>query len=197
MHPNLRSWELYRVKYSIYALASCSDSVILMICELCGKDVTFLRKVTIEGVQLEVCSECAKFGIESKKAEPEKEKGPQPVIAKRLEVREKRGKPRDVYVAGEKEELLDDLGQVIRHAREKKGLSQKDLAMKINERITILSKIEAGQMRPDDKLVGKLEKELGVKLKEKVADVLAGKESPRGSLTLADLIRMQQKKDSK
>lgn len=175
-------------------MASCSDNEVLMICELCGKDVTFLRKVTIEGVQLEVCSECAKFGIESKKEVPE-EKGPQPVIAKRLEVREKRGKPRDVYTGGEKEELLEDLGAVIRKAREKKGLSQKDLAMKINERVTILSKIEAGQMRPDDKFLAKLEKELGIKLKEKVADVLAGKESVRSSLTLADHIRMQQKKE--
>ncbi len=168
-----------------------------MICELCGRDVTFLRKVTIEGVQLEVCTECAKFGIESKKEEPEKEKGPQPVIAKRLEVREKRGKPRDVYASGEKEELVEDFGSVIRHARERRGLTQKDLAMKINERVTILSKIEAEQMRPDDRFVAKLEKELGIKLKEKVAEVLAGKESPRGSLTLADLIRMQQKKDQR
>ena len=166
-----------------------------MICELCGKDVTFLRKVTIEGVQLEVCSECAKFGIEAKKEEPKEEKGPQPVIAKRLEVREKRGKPRDVYTAGEREELVEDFGAVIRRAREQKGMSQKDLALKINERVTILSKIEAGQMRPDDRFVEKLEKALGIKLRERVAEVVAGKESPRGSLTLADLIRMQQKKD--
>ena len=35
-----------------------------MICEMCGKDVTFCKKVTIEGVHLEVCAECAKFGTE-------------------------------------------------------------------------------------------------------------------------------------
>ncbi len=27
-----------------------------------------MKKVTIEGVELEVCSDCAKFGIEAKKA---------------------------------------------------------------------------------------------------------------------------------
>ncbi len=178
-------------------MASCSDSVVLMICELCGKDATFLRKVTVEGVQLQVCTECAKFGIESKKEEPKEEKGPRPIIARRLEVREKRGKPRDVYSSGEKEEIVEDFGAVIRKAREKKGLSQKDLAMKINERVTILSKVEAGQMRPDDRFVAKLEKELGIKLQEKVAEVLAGKESARSSLSLGDYIRMQPKKEQR
>ena len=165
----------------------------MMICELCGKDITFCRKVTIEGVQLEVCSECAKFGVEAKKEEP-KEQGPRPMVARRLEFRERRGKPKDVYESGGKEELTDDYGVRIRNARSTRGMTLKDLAMKINERATVLSKVEAGQMTPDDKVVKKLEKELGIKLKEKVADVLAGKESKSASLSLADLIKMQKEK---
>lgn len=167
--------------------------MVLMICELCGKDITFCRKVTIEGVQLEVCSECAKFGVEAKKEEP-KEQGPRPIVTQRLEFRERRGKPKDVYESGGKEELTDDYGVRIRNARSKRGMTLKDLAMKINERATVLSKVEAGQMTPDDKVVKKLEKELGIKLKEKVADVLAGKESKSASLSLADLIKMQKEK---
>jgi putative transcription factor len=161
-----------------------------MICEMCGKDVTFLRKVTIEGVLLDVCSECAKFGIESKKEVP-KEQAPKPIIAQRLEVREKRGRPRDVLEKFEKEDLVEDYAQMIRSARERSGMSQKELAMKINERVTILSKIEAAQMRPDEKVIAKLQKELGIVLKEKVPEVVAAKESARASLTLADLIKMQ------
>ncbi len=172
-------------------MASCVRCVILMICELCGKDVTFLKKVTIEGVQLEVCAECAKFGIEAKKEPEKKPEGPKPIVVQRLEVREKRAKPRDVYEAGGKEELVDDFGVRIRNARSKKGMTQKELAMKINERVTVLSKVETNEMRPDDKLVTKLEKELAIKLKEKVPEVLAGKEGRSGSLTLADLIKMQ------
>ena len=161
-----------------------------MICEMCGKNVTFLRKVTIEGVSLEVCSECAKFGIEAKKDVP-KEEAPRPIIAQRLEVREKRGRPRDVLEKGDKEDLVEDFGSLIRIARERAGMTQKDLAMKINERVTILSKIESNLMRPDDKIITKLQKELGIVLKEKVPEVVAAKESTRASLTLADLIRMQ------
>jgi putative transcription factor len=161
-----------------------------MICEMCGKNVTFLKKVTIEGVMLDVCSDCAKFGIESKKEAP-KEPGPKPIIAQRLEEREKRGRPRDVLEGVEKEDLVEDYAQRIRGAREKAGMSQKDLAMKINERVTILSKIEAAQMRPDEKIIAKLQKELGIVLKEKVPEVVAAKEAARASLTLADLIKMQ------
>ncbi len=161
-----------------------------MICEMCGKNVTFLRKVTIEGVSLEVCSECAKFGIEAKKDVP-KEEAPRPIIAQRLEVREKRGRPRDVLEKGDKEDFVEDFGSLIRIARERAGMTQKDLAMKINERVTILSKIESNLMRPDDKIIAKLQKELGIVLKEKVPEVVAAKESTRATLTLADLIKMQ------
>lgn len=161
-----------------------------MICEMCGKNVTFLRKVTIEGVLLEVCTECAKFGIESKKEAP-KEQAPKPIIAQRLEVREKRTRPRDVLERFEKEDIVEDFAQRIRDAREKSGMSRKELAMKINERVTVLSKIEAGQMRPDEKFIAKLQKELGIVLKEKVPEVVAAKESARASLTLADMIKMQ------
>jgi len=161
-----------------------------MICEMCGKNVTFLKKVTIEGVLLDVCSECAKFGVESKKDVP-KEQGPKPIIAQRLEVREKRSRPRDVLERMDKEDLVEDFAQRIRIAREKAGMSQKELAMKINERVTILSKIEAAQMRPDEKFIAKLQKELGIVLKERVPEVVAAKESARASLTLADLIKMQ------
>ena len=166
----------------------------MVVCELCGKNVTFTKKVTIEGVELGVCSDCAKFGIEAKKAPKKEEPAAKPIITQRLEVRERRGKPRDIYESGMREELVDDYPTLIRNARSKKGMSQKDLAMKLNEKLTVLSKIEAGDMRPDDKFVAKLEKELGIKLKEKPAEVLAGKEGPKTSLTLADLIKMQKDK---
>jgi putative transcription factor len=162
-----------------------------MICEMCGKKVTFCKKVTIEGVVLEVCSECAKFGIEAKKEPPKEVLGPKPVIAQRLEVREKRTRPKDVLEKVEKEDLVEDYASRIRSARERAGMTQKELAMKINERVTILSKIESAQMRPDEKIIGKLQKELGVTLKEKIPEVVASKEASRPSLTLADLIKMK------
>jgi putative transcription factor len=157
---------------------------------MCGKNVTFCKKVTIEGVHLEVCSECAKFGMEAQKS-PKKEEGPKPVITQRLEFREKRAKPRDIYTSQETEDLVPDFAKRIRDARQEKGMTQKDLAMKLNERVTVLSKIETGDMRPDEKLIAKLQKELGIALKEKVAAIQASKEAAPRTLTLADLIKMQ------
>ncbi|MEM0343497.1 MAG: multiprotein bridging factor aMBF1 [Thermoplasmata archaeon] len=162
-----------------------------MICEMCGRDVTFCKKVTIEGVLLQVCAECAKFGIEEKKEAPSPP-APKPVIAKRLEVREKRSRPKDVLQAVEKEELIEDFAKVIRTARERAGMTQKELAMKINERVTIISKIESNQMRPDEKVISKLQKELNIVLKEKVPEVPAAKEGSKAALTLADLIKMKE-----
>ena len=89
--------------------------------------------------------------------------------------------------------MVDDYHARIRNARAKSGMTQKELAMKLNEKQTIISKIESGTMRPDEKLIKKLQRELGVVLKEKVRAEQEERLTPRsagsGSLTLADLIR--------
>lgn len=165
----------------------------MMLCEMCGKQVTFCKKVTIEGVQLEVCSECARFGKEQKQAAPAKPAAPKPIIAQRLEVRERRGKPKDILEGLDREELVDDYSKRVRDARSSKGMSQKELAAKLNEKLNLIAKVELGDIRPDEKLIAKLQKELGIVLKEQVATVLAAKESKGRTLTLADLIRIEKK----
>jgi putative transcription factor len=63
--------------------------------------------------------------------------------------------------------------------------------MKINEKLTVLNKVEAGDLRPDERLIRKLEKELGIVLKEKVAAVQVAKATGSRTLTLADVIKIQ------
>ncbi len=162
-----------------------------MLCEMCGKQVTFCKKVTIEGVLLDVCPECAKFGSEAKKAPVKEETAPRPLITQRLEQRERRGKPQDVLEKFEREDLVEDYSSRIRNARSKTGVTQKELAMKINEKLTVLNKVEAGDLRPDERLIRKLEKELGIVLKEKVAAVQVAKATGSRTLTLADVIKIQ------
>jgi len=165
----------------------------LMLCEMCGKQVTFCKKVMIEGVHLEVCSECAKFGKEQNKPKDPAEAAPKPIIVQRLEVREKRSKPMDILEKVERDDLVDDYPARIRNARSKVGMSQKDLAMKINEKLGLIQKIETGDMKPDEKLITKLHKELGVVLKEKVTEIPVAKATGPRSLTLADLIKRNEK----
>ena len=107
-----------------------------------------------------------------------------------------RKKQRDVYTDGGEEELVEDFAARIRNARSRMGMTQKDLAAKLNEKQTILSKVESGGMRPDEKLIRKLQKELGIVLKERPPPQVEVKSTSTGSgtLTLADLIRMKEKK---
>jgi putative transcription factor len=169
-------------------------SVVLMVCEMCGKSVTFCKKVKIEGVLLEVCTECAKFGTEAKKGQTPLA-GSKPVIEQRLERREKRQKQRDVYSDGGEEELVEDYAARVRNARSRMGMTQKELASKLNEKQTIVSKVESGDMRPDERMIRKLQKELGIVLKERPPPEIDVKStsSGLGALTLADLIKMKEK----
>jgi len=159
-----------------------------MICELCGRNVPRLKKVIIEGVILNVCDECAKFGKEIKgnKIPKDVKYLPPEVVRERLE--RKRRKRKD-YLE-EEEVLIDDYPRVIREARERMGLTQDELAKKILEKKTVISKIERGEMRPDEKLIKKLEKALNIKLKEKVSPLYRKEEEKKsGALTLGDLIK--------
>lgn len=52
-------------------------------------------------------------------------------------------------------------------ARLEKGLSQKDVALKINEKQSILQDYEGGKAIPNPQILGKLERVLGVKLRGK------------------------------
>ena len=65
---------------------------------------------------------------------------------------------------GEDLELIEDFGEVVRNARMRLGLTQEDLAKQINEKLTTIKKIEAGEFKPPIDLARKLEKFLRVRL---------------------------------
>lgn len=162
-----------------------------MICELCGADVPRLKSVAIEETILSVCGECTRFGEEVSSPVLRPSTMP-PVIAQRLEARQRRMTPKDVYEQGGEMELMEDFPQRIRIARESRGWKQADLGAKINERVSVIAKLESGTMTPGDDLVRKLERELGIKLKERVAPVSVKKATPGAGLTLGDLLKARE-----
>jgi putative transcription factor len=116
-----------------------------------------------------------------------------PVSSKPILERIKRPKVKDVYKDMDKE-LVSDWNDRVKKAREKKGLSREELGFKIGERTVTISKIENGDLRPSDKVIGKLEKELDIKLIESVAPVSTGSTgSHAGGLTLGDFIKTEEK----
>jgi len=150
--------------------------------------------VAIEGSVLSVCADCAKFGAEV--AGPIGVRRPgstgNPVVAQRLERRQQRMSERDIYAAPGGEELAEDFGERIRRARESRGWKQSDLGSKVNERESVIAKLESQTMVPTDAMIPKLEKTLGIRLREKVESVAVKKHTGPAPVTLGDLIRMDE-----
>ncbi len=60
-----------------------------------------------------------------------------------------------------------DVSKTIQKVRLDKGLTQKDLAGKINEKPTIINDYESGKAIPNPQVLGKMERILGIKLRGK------------------------------
>lgn len=60
-----------------------------------------------------------------------------------------------------------NVARYIQQGRQGKGLSQKDLATKINEKPQIVNDYEAGRGIPNNIVLGKMERVLGIKLRGK------------------------------
>ena len=164
-----------------------------MICEMCGMEVPRLKSISIEGSNLQVCPKCVKFGRNYSAPKDQDESSAATTINERLQKRENRLRTKDVFESG-REELALDYPRRIRKARASINLSQEELGKKINEKKSIVAKLETGDMVPDDKLVKKLERALGVSLTEKISAVATPKPSERGKgLTLGDFIKVEKK----
>lgn len=168
-----------------------------MRCEVCGRKIRTTPVVAlIEGAKLTVCTECSKHGkivIEEEKATlPATLKTPIPQI--HLHLQQKKAPTATVDTSSE---IVDDYDVKIRQAREKTGLSHEELGKKINEKASVLKKIETRKMTPDNALVAKLEHTLKIKLIAQVADdkipQKEAKKAPSREVTLGDLIKIDDK----
>lgn len=60
-----------------------------------------------------------------------------------------------------------NVGKVISKARQDKSMTQKDLATKINEKPQVINDYESGRAQPNQQVLGKMERALGIKLRGK------------------------------
>ncbi|MDI6702946.1 multiprotein bridging factor aMBF1 [Methanothermobacter wolfeii] len=126
-----------------------------MRCEICGKRIVGKPiKTKIDSSVMDVCKECSRFGKVQR--EPRK---PRKSPVKRRPARS-RG-PEPIY------EVVEDYGKIIRAERESRGWSREDLAERINEKVSVINRIESERMEPDIKLAKKLERLLNIQLLEK------------------------------
>ncbi|KAM9518755.1 endothelial differentiation-related factor 1 homolog [Salvelinus alpinus] len=60
-----------------------------------------------------------------------------------------------------------EVGKVIQQGRQNSGLTQKDLATKINEKPQVIADYECGKAIPNNQVMGKIERAIGLKLRGK------------------------------
>ncbi len=149
-------------------------------CEVCGRKSDQLFQVNIEGAEMIVCVSCGR----GKK------------VIQEFSNREEQ-KPRFVSKKQKEElQIVDNFGNIIKHAREAMGLPHKALAERINERESTIIRVEKGEHLPDDRLARKLEKELGIKLLAPEAS--GGKQfssSKPDRVTFGDSVVIKDKRD--
>lgn len=64
------------------------------------------------------------------------------------------------------DEIATDYDDRIRQAREAEGLTQEELANDLNEKASLIRKLERGDVLPSDEVQSKLERKLGITLTE-------------------------------
>ena len=168
-----------------------------MQCEVCGHRISGKPyKAIIEGARLVVCSDCATLGSISWELKTPRAtatvRRPQPLKRPRLKTATIPQSPLEPTL-----ELAEDFGTRIRQAREAQKLSHEDLGRKINERISLLKKLESQKMTPDNKLAEKLQYALKIRLlvpvkKEKLPKGLLTTTPPSKTITLGDLMKRKE-----
>lgn len=128
-------------------------------CEICGVEIKGkVQYITIGSSKLQVCKACARHGtvvVLDKKAKTTL--GGEPVQL----VKAKRGLYEQMdLVIEEGMEMGEEYGRKIKEAREKAGLKQAELAKRINEKQSMVRKIENEEIIPSKEVWRKIERVL-------------------------------------
>ncbi len=152
----------------------------MAVCDMCGKDAS-LFKTEIEGGILNVCKTCAKYGKVLRQIKP-----PATEKEKKKIIKEKAQEPEIEQF------VVVNCGEIIRKKREKLGKTQKEFAKLLNEKESIIQKIETGSFTPSIKTAKRFEKILNVKLVEEIE--ITGEPTQQKkteALTIGDLIKIK------
>ena len=175
-------------------------------CEMCGAETSSPKTIKVEGAKLDVCSNCTDFGTEVKQTSSSststkystgsgsssssggQSSGSSTGSASSGSSSQRRRS--DMF--DDMEELATDYDDRVRNARENKGLSQSDLANELNEKASLIRKIERGDTLPSDRVQSKLENFLDISLSAEGGtsdETEWSGGSSTGSYTLGDVVK--------
>ncbi len=150
-------------------------------CDMCGKKTELMFRTLIEGVEISVCEQCSSFGKVLRQVKLEQQR---PAVKK--QIAETKQEPELIDV------IVEDYAELIRKAREKLNLKQEELALKINERESLIQNVERGKIKPSLNLARKFEKFLNIKLIETFEDSKTDVQKIKGeAMTVGDLIKIK------
>lgn len=142
-----------------------------MSCDICGAKIA-VRKARIEGAVVTVCDKCVTLGEEI----------PIEAIHKLAErILPKLSMPPELEL-----HMRTDSGEVVRKEREKRGLTQEQLAEKLGMKVNVVRRVEEG-WQPLLIVVRKFEKTLGVSLLETAPAADLKTKIEKKQLTIGDV----------
>ena len=152
-----------------------------MQCDLCGTETENLFRAVVEGTELNVCKDCAKYGKVV-------EKKPVRAIEEKEEYAKKPAEPEREII----QVIVPDFAQRIKKKRESLGLKQKDFAKKISEKESLVHNLETGSFKPSISLATKLERFLKIKLIEEYEEGhQKGSKTEADGFTIGDLVKVK------
>jgi len=153
--------------------------IVIMDCEICGRKIVGRSfKIVLEGSEITVCENCKNYGVEKPKIPTQMKLKP---IKKSVKI--------DLGY-----ELVENFHEIIRREREKRGWSQEELAKRIQEKVSLIRKIENAEITPEPEVVEKLERLFNIKLRESVEEVQLESKKKNLTLTLGDIVVIKKKK---
>lgn len=169
-------------------------------CEMCGAEKPSLTTTKVEGAELELCDDCKEFGTEVRTESTESSTSTKystssssgdsssSSSSSSSDGSSSSGRRRDMF--DEMDTVASDFDERIRDARESAGLTQEELADRLNEKASVIRKLERGDHLPSDRVQAKLEKALGISLVEgqDVEDSEWSSDSS-GTMTLGDVVK--------
>jgi len=173
-------------------------------CEMCGAEQSSLTTTKVEGAELELCSDCTEFGTEvttQSSGSTTSKYSTSSSSATAGSSGSSGGSSGSGGTTGgstrRRSDMFDDMEEVaadyddrIRGARESAGLTQEELADDLNEKTSLIRKLERGDILPSDDVRTKLERKLDITLTEGT-DVEDAEWSggSSGSMTLGDVVK--------
>lgn len=173
---------------------------------MCGQETASLTPIETEGTELNVCSDCEEFGTvlhdeasQSSGGESSAGGGPSRSSSGGRSSSSSSGTSSGGGGGGSRSDPMEDIETLaadydarVREAREAAGMTQEDVADELNEKASLIRKIEGGDMRPSEEVRDELERFLDVSLTEEVGDADWDGGDTGDGYTLGDIIERKE-----